>query len=92
MKMKTNKKFLAYSRLPTEQNNPRTRDLDRIPLKKVLEKLNYEDALVHKAVRKAIPGMKAKAGPHAISESDSRAPARAFIPRPPESLSVSFLA
>lgn len=52
-----NRKFIAYSRLPTEQNNPRTRDLDRVPLRKVLEKLNYEDALVHKAVRKAIPGI-----------------------------------
>ncbi|MBU2574303.1 MAG: N-acetylmuramic acid 6-phosphate etherase [Elusimicrobia bacterium] len=50
-----NEKTIAYSRLPTEQNNPRTRDLDRVPLRKVLEKLNYEDALVHKAVKKAIP-------------------------------------
>lgn len=57
MKRQMNKKFIAYSRLPTEQNNPRTRDLDRVPLRKVLEKLNYEDALVHKAVRKAIPGI-----------------------------------
>ncbi|MBI4802862.1 MAG: N-acetylmuramic acid 6-phosphate etherase [Elusimicrobia bacterium] len=52
-----NKKFIAYSRLPTEANNPRTRDFDRIPLRKVLEKLNYEDALVHKAVKKAIPSI-----------------------------------
>lgn len=50
-----NEKFVRYSRLPTEQINSRTRDLDRIPLRRVLEKLNYEDSLVHKAVKKAIP-------------------------------------
>jgi N-acetylmuramic acid 6-phosphate etherase len=50
-----NEKFNKYSRLPTEQNNPRTRDLDRIPLRRVLEKLNFEDSLVHKAVARAIP-------------------------------------
>lgn len=55
--------FAKYSKLPTEQNNPRTRDLDRIPLKRVLEKLNREDALIHKAVARAIPqiGKAAKA-------------------------------
>ncbi len=47
--------FSKYSKLPTEQNNPRTRDLDRVPLRRVLEKLNYEDMLVPKAVAKAIP-------------------------------------
>ncbi|OGR68362.1 MAG: hypothetical protein A2081_02095 [Elusimicrobia bacterium GWC2_61_19] len=45
----------TYSKLPTEQSNPRTRDLDRVPLRRVLEKLNYEDALVPRAVAKAIP-------------------------------------
>ncbi|OGS06839.1 MAG: hypothetical protein A2270_11750 [Elusimicrobia bacterium RIFOXYA12_FULL_51_18] len=50
-----NEKFKKYSRLPTEQNNPRTRDFDRIPLRRVLEKLNYEDSLVHRAVGKSIP-------------------------------------
>jgi len=50
-----NEKFKKYSRLPTEQNNPRTRDFDRISLRRVLEKLNYEDSLVHRAVGKAIP-------------------------------------
>jgi len=50
-----NNKFKRYSRLPTEQSNPRTRDLDRIPLRRVLEKLNFEDSLVHKAAGKAIP-------------------------------------
>lgn len=47
--------FTRYSALPTEQNNPRTRDLDRVPLRRVLEKLNHEDALVPKAVARAIP-------------------------------------
>lgn len=47
--------FRKYSKLPTEQSNPRTRDLDRVPLRRVLEKLNYEDMLVPKAVAKAIP-------------------------------------
>ncbi len=44
-----------YSKLPTEQENPRTRDLDRVPLRRVLEKLNREDALVPAAVARAIP-------------------------------------
>ncbi|HBB68211.1 MAG TPA: N-acetylmuramic acid 6-phosphate etherase, partial [Elusimicrobia bacterium] len=52
-----NDKSRKYSRLPTEQNNPRTRDLDRIPLRKVLEKLNYEDSLVHRAAGRAIPAI-----------------------------------
>ncbi len=55
MTMKKDDAFKRYSRLPTEQNNPRTRDLDRIPLRRVLEKLNYEDMLVPKAVARAIP-------------------------------------
>jgi N-acetylmuramic acid 6-phosphate etherase len=50
-----NEKFRKYSRLPTEQNNPRTRDFDRIPLRRVLKKLNYEDSMVHRAAGKAIP-------------------------------------
>jgi len=52
-----NDKSRKYSRLPTEQSNPRTRDLDRIPLRKVLEKLNYEDSLVHRAAGGAIPAI-----------------------------------
>ena len=47
--------FKKYSALPTEQSNPRTRDLDRLPLRKVLEKLNYEDSLIPRAVARAIP-------------------------------------
>ncbi len=55
MIMKKNDAFARYSRLPTEQSNPRTRDLDRVPLRRVLEKLNYEDALVPKAVAGTLP-------------------------------------
>jgi len=50
-----NTAFARYSKLPTEQNNPRTRDLDRITLRRVLQKLNHEDMLVPKAVAGAIP-------------------------------------
>ena len=52
-----NKKFKKYSQLPTEACNPRTRDLDRISLRRVLQKLNYEDSLVHRAAGKAIPAI-----------------------------------
>ncbi|MCM2267769.1 MAG: N-acetylmuramic acid 6-phosphate etherase [Elusimicrobiales bacterium] len=65
--MKKTDAFARYSRLPTEQNNPRTRDLDRVPLRRVLQKLNYEDALVPKAVAKAIPQIEKAA--RAISRS-----------------------
>lgn len=47
-----------YSKLPTEQTNPRTMDLDRVPLHEVLDMLNREDALVPAAVGKAIPQIK----------------------------------
>jgi len=50
-----NNKFTRYSKLPTEQINRRTYDLDRLPLRRVLEKLNYEDSLIPKTVKKAIP-------------------------------------
>jgi len=62
-----NTAFARYSELPTEQNNPRTRDLDRVPLRRVLEKLNYEDMLVPKAVAKAIPQIEKAA--RAVSKS-----------------------
>ena len=52
-----NKHFKKYSLLPTEASNPRTRDLDRLPLRRVLLKLNYEDSLVHRAVEKVIPSI-----------------------------------
>ncbi|MBO4556240.1 MAG: N-acetylmuramic acid 6-phosphate etherase, partial [Elusimicrobiales bacterium] len=44
-----------YSRLPTEQINPRTVNLDRVSLNEVLQMLNREDELVPAAVKKAIP-------------------------------------
>lgn len=65
--MKKNDAFARYSKLPTEQNNPRTRDLDRVPLRRVLEKLNHEDALVPAAVARAIPQIERAA--RAISRS-----------------------
>ncbi len=39
----------------TEQPNPRTRDLDRLPLGEVLERIVEEDATVAGAVRAALP-------------------------------------
>ena len=59
--------FTRYSKLPTEQNNPRTRDLDRLPLRRVLEKLNHEDSLVPRAVAAAIPSIEKAA--RAVSRS-----------------------
>jgi N-acetylmuramic acid 6-phosphate etherase len=53
--MKKMDAFTRYAKLPTEQNNARTRDLDRVPLRRVLEILNREDALVHRALASAIP-------------------------------------
>lgn len=52
-----NEPFKKYSLLPTEARNPRTVDLDRLPLRRVLQKLNYEDSLVPGAVGKAIPAI-----------------------------------
>ncbi|OGR51508.1 MAG: N-acetylmuramic acid 6-phosphate etherase [Elusimicrobia bacterium GWA2_62_23] len=65
--MKKNDVFARYSRLPTEQNNPRTRDLDRVTLRRVLEKLNHEDTLVPRAVAAAIPQIEKAA--RAVSKS-----------------------
>ena len=62
-----NEKFNKYSRLPTEQNNPRTRDLDRVPLRRVLEILNHEDMLIPLALAKAIPQIEKAA--RAVSKS-----------------------
>ncbi|HNW45048.1 MAG TPA: N-acetylmuramic acid 6-phosphate etherase [Elusimicrobiales bacterium] len=53
--MKNTDTFTRYSKLPTEQLNPRTRDLDRVPLRRVLEILNHEDMLIPLALAKAIP-------------------------------------
>ena len=62
-------KFIRYSRLPTEQINRRTCDLDRLPLRRVLEKLNHEDSLIPKTVKKAIPQI----------EKTARAVSRAYL-------------
>jgi len=59
--------FSKYAKLPTEQVNPRTVDIDRVPLKKVLEILNNEDRLVPDAVAKAIPDIEKAA--EAVSET-----------------------
>jgi len=40
---------------PTEQTNPRTRRLDRLPTRKALELLNREEAKVANAVRRTLP-------------------------------------
>ena len=42
-------------RLPTEQPNPRTADLDRLDTLGVLTRINDEDRLVAPAVRAALP-------------------------------------
>jgi len=69
IKMRMTDKFTGYSKLPTEQINRRTRNLDRLPLRRVLEKLNYEDSLIPKAVKKAIPQI----------ERAARAVSRAYL-------------
>jgi N-acetylmuramic acid 6-phosphate etherase len=40
---------------PTEERNPRTTDIDRLPVLELLEKINDEDAAVPAAVRRALP-------------------------------------
>jgi len=47
--------FEEVSGLLTEQRNPRTVDLDRIPVRAVLERINAEDKLVAEAVAGEIP-------------------------------------
>jgi len=42
---------------PTEQRNPRTLDIDTLPTRQLLERLNDEDALVAPAVRRALPAL-----------------------------------
>lgn len=42
-----------YARLPTEQNNPRSRKIDRLSVPKILDLMNEEDHTVPRAVRKA---------------------------------------
>lgn len=52
--MKKDKKFSIYASLPTEQINKNTFNIDRIPLKEILKKLNEEDIKVPLAVKKEI--------------------------------------
>lgn len=52
--MKNSLKFHLYASLPTEKINKNTTDIDRIPLKEILHKLNREDMMVPKAVGKQI--------------------------------------
>lgn len=42
-------------KLLTEQNNPATRELDRLSSREILERLNAEDQQVAQAVRRALP-------------------------------------
>jgi N-acetylmuramic acid 6-phosphate etherase len=42
---------------PTEQRNPRTLDIDDLPTRDLLERLNDEDALVVPAVRRVLPAL-----------------------------------
>jgi N-acetylmuramic acid 6-phosphate etherase len=45
----------------TEKSNPRTRELDRLPLEAVLERILHEDATVARAVRSALPSIRGAA-------------------------------
>ncbi|MGH7912834.1 MAG: N-acetylmuramic acid 6-phosphate etherase [Candidatus Dormibacteraceae bacterium] len=42
---------------PTEERNPRTVDIDRLPVLPLLERINDEDARVAAAVRRALPAV-----------------------------------
>ena len=46
---------IRYGRLPTEQAHPRSRNLDRLPLPRLLRIMSDEDARVVRAVRRAHP-------------------------------------
>ncbi|MEB3287490.1 MAG: N-acetylmuramic acid 6-phosphate etherase [Vampirovibrionales bacterium] len=41
--------------IATEQVNPETRDIDRLSSLAILQRINAEDALLHRAVQKALP-------------------------------------
>jgi N-acetylmuramic acid 6-phosphate etherase len=47
----------VFDQLGTEQPNPRTTDIDRLPTLGILERLNDEDQLVAVAVRPALPAV-----------------------------------
>lgn len=46
-----------YARLPTEQNNPFSRHIDRVPVARALHIINNEDAKIARAVRAQIPSI-----------------------------------
>ena len=46
---------IRYDRLPTEQPNPRTHDLDRLPLPALLRRVHQEDRRAILAVGRALP-------------------------------------
>ena len=46
---------VRYSRLPTEQANPRSHHLDRLPLPRLLRLINDEDQRAPRAVRRQLP-------------------------------------
>ncbi len=47
--------FKRFALLPTEQNNPRSRTIDRLSSARVLRLINQEDAKISRAVAKTIP-------------------------------------
>ena len=49
------RRAIAYSQLPTEQPNPRSRHLDQLSIPRLLQLMNREDATVSRAVRAAMP-------------------------------------
>lgn len=48
-------KKALYAKLPTEQNNPRSRHLDSLSLEKIIDLINQEDQTVPKAVARVKP-------------------------------------
>ncbi len=48
-------RFDEFARLATEQRNPRTLDLDRLPIRGILERISAEDRTVSDAVAREIP-------------------------------------
>ncbi|MGQ9818646.1 MAG: N-acetylmuramic acid 6-phosphate etherase [Candidatus Kapaibacteriales bacterium] len=52
-----NNLFKEISQLTTEQNNPRSKDIDIASTEEILEIINYEDKLVAYAVEKEIPSI-----------------------------------
>lgn len=53
-------KKVLYAKLPTEQQNPRSKNIDRISIDKIIQVINQEDEIVPKAVGK-VRGSIAKA-------------------------------